>query len=150
MKKENILNMSITEDAGWFILENENMDQKVFSSLVDRLYTIISNIYEGTKPENNKNDTKEDKYVKKTTNEKGEIALKVTQKKVPHIIKGLVQDPNVDIKINLKGLNPQREVVSRIIDKPFTANQVTELVPCYHGVENAKDQSNQQKNKRIA
>ena len=146
MSKENVLNMSITEDAGWFVLENENMDQKVFSSLVDRLYTVISNIYEGTKPDNSAK--KEEKYVEKIANEKGEVALKVTQKKVPHIIKGLVQDPNVDIKINLKGINPQREVVSRIIAKPFTANQVTELVPFYHSKEISQDQNNQQKNKK--
>lgn len=145
MNKENILNMSITNEVGWFALENENMNPKVFLDLVNQLNEIVLSIYKGRNTTKNES---EKIYVKKELNENGDIMLKITQEKVPNIIKSLVQHPAYDIQINLTGITPQREVVSRMISKPFMPTAVTELIPCYHGREVSQEQNNQSKNKR--
>lgn len=144
MNKENTLNMSITTEVGWFALENGNMNPKVFSDLVNQLNEIILSIYKGRNTTKNEN---EKTYVKKEVNDKGEVLLKVSQEKVPNIIKSLVQHPVYDIQINLTGITPQREVISRMISKPFIPASVTELIPCYHGIEMSQAQ-NSQNNKR--
>ena len=115
------LNISIYKDE-WFALENNDMDPRVFSGLVNTIEKIFVDEYkvEGAKAHVNK------------VEKDGRLVLFINQRKVPNIIKSLVQHPNHDIEISLTGKNTQNEEVTRTIGKPFDANKVTELVPCYN------------------
>jgi len=115
------LNLKIFKDE-WFALENNDMDPRVFSGLVNTIEKIFVDEYkvEGAKAHVNK------------VEKDGRLVLFINQRKVPNIIKSLVQHPNHDIEISLTGKNTQNEEVTRTIGKPFDANKVTELVPCYN------------------
>ena len=115
------LNLKIFKDE-WFALENNDMDPRAFSNLVNTIEKIFVDEYkvEGAKAHVNK------------VEKDGRLVLFINQRKVPNIIKSLVQHPNHDIEISLTGKNAQNAEVTRTIGKPFDANKVTELVPCYN------------------
>ena len=121
MDKVDTLNLNIYKDE-WFALENNDMDPKMFVSLVNSIEKIFIEQYkaEGAKAHVNKVE-KNDRLV-----------LFINQRKVPNIVKSLVQMPNHEIQISLTGMTNQKEQVTRTISKPFEANKVTELVPCYN------------------
>lgn len=138
MNKVNNLKMSISDEVGWFILENENMDTRIFTNLINQLCEIMSSLYTGRDTIKGRN---KETYIKRQINTNGELALKVMQEKVPNIIKGLVQMPSQEIQVNLTGITPQKEIVTRIISRPFNESKVTELIPCYHGLKNNQEQN---------
>jgi len=115
------LNISIYKDE-WFALENNDMDPTLFRGLVNAIEKIFVEEYkvEGAKAHVNK------------VEKDGKLVLFINQRKVPNIVKSLVQNPSTDIEISLTGKNNQNEEITRTIKKPFDANQVTELVPCYN------------------
>ena len=121
MSKINKLNTTIYKN-GWFALENDNMDPALFSNLVNTIEKIFVNEYnaEGAKAHVNK------------IEKDGKLVLFINQKKVPNIIKSLVQHPEHEIQISLTGMNNKDEKVTRTIEKPFDANKVTELVPAFN------------------
>lgn len=121
MSGVNRLNLSIYKNE-WFALENDNMDEHLFRGLVNAIEKIFVEEYklEGAKDHVNK------------IEKDGRLVLFINQRKVPNIVKSLVHNPAYEIEIALKGKNNQNEDVSRTIRKPFDANQVTELVPCYN------------------
>lgn len=121
MSKVNTLNLNIYKDE-WFALENNDMDPTLFRGLVNAIEKIFVDEYkiEGAKAHVNK--------IEKDNN----LVLFINQRKVPNIVKSLVQNPSTDIEISLTGKTNQNEQVTRTIKKPFDANQVTELVPCYN------------------
>ena len=115
------LNLTIFRDE-WFALENNDMDPKMFTSLVNSIEKIFVEEYkvEGAKDHVNK------------IEKNNKLVLFINQRKVPNIVKSLVQMPNHDIQICLTGRNAQKEQVTRTISKPFEASKVTELVPFYN------------------
>ena len=121
MNKTNTLNATIYKD-GWFVLENVDMDSKLFSELVNTIEKIFIAEYktEGAKEHVNK------------VEKDNRLVLFINQKKVPNIIKSLVQHPDYEIKVSLTGIKNKNEKVTRIIEKPFEANKVTELVPAFN------------------
>lgn len=133
MDKVNMLNMTISDEPNYFIFSNVSMDTKTFEAIVRQIEKIFGSLYAEKGAE---------AYVQRTVDENNKISLKVTQSKVPNIIKSLVQSPEREIQFTLTGINPQKEMITRTIKKPFTANEVTELVPCYH---NKKANTEEQK-----
>lgn len=121
MHKIDTLKMSIFKDE-WFALENEDMNPSVYEKLVNSLNKVFTNEYgvEGAKEHVNKV-AKDDKLV-----------LFINAKKVPNIIKSLVQMPNYDIQIELKGKTNTGEEKTKTISKPFDSNSCAEVIPYYN------------------
>ena len=121
MNNVNTLNLKIYKDE-WFALENNTMDPSLFKQLVNSIEKIFVEEYkiEGAKAHVNK------------IEKDGKIVLFINQRKVPNIVKSLVQNPGKDIEIVLTGKNNLNQEITRTIKKPFDANQVTELVPCFN------------------
>lgn len=115
------LNMTIYKD-GWFALENNNMSPSLFRNLVNTIEKIFVDEYkvEGAKAHVNKIEKND------------QLVLFINERKVPNIAKSLVQHPEYDISISFTGVNAKNEKVTRDIEKPFEANKVTELIPCYN------------------
>ena len=137
MKKVNTLNMTITNEIGWFAFTNENMDPKTFNAIVEEIDKTFVSLY-GVKGA--------EAYINKSIDENNNLNVKIAQEKVPHIIKSLVQSPYQEIEFNLTGVNPQKEVINRTIRKPFTASEVTELIKCYHSNKTTNANTEEQKN----
>ena len=53
-------------------------------------------------------------------------------KKVPNIIKSLVQMPNYDIQIELNGRTNKGEEKTKLMTKPFDSNSCAEVIPYYN------------------
>lgn len=121
MNMVNTLNMSFYKDE-WFALENQNMNPVVYSKLVNSLEKIFIKEYgiTGAKEHVNKID------------KNNRLVLFINQKKVPNIIKSLVQNPEFPIEVSLKGRTNTGEEVTRTISKPFDVNKCTELIPYYN------------------
>ena len=121
MNMVNTLNMSFYKDE-WFALENQNMNPIVYSKLVNSLEKIFIKEYgiTGAKEHVNKID------------KNNRLVLFINQKKVPNIIKSLVQNPEFPIEVSLKGRTNTGEEVTRTISKPFDVNKCTELIPYYN------------------
>lgn len=121
MHKIDTLKMSIFKDE-WFALENKDMFVQTFNNLVNNLDKAFIEAYgvEGAK-----------EHVNKIS--KGEkTILFINAKKVPNIIKILVQQPKHDIQIELKGKTNTGEEKTKIISKPFNSNECNEVIPYYN------------------
>lgn len=121
MNKVETLDFVISEKkVNYFTLKNNNMGIKLYIELIN-MFTKRSNASDGKKA---------DSFLR--AEENGEVVLHVIQKKVPNVIKYLVNSNDIDINVNLTGIKPNREIETRTITKPFDKNKVLELVPCYH------------------
>ena len=134
MDKVYLLNMSITNDSGWFSFENTNMEEKQFNAIVNEIERAFFSLY-GEKGA--------EAYISKSVDDQGKLNVKVSQVKVPHIIKSLVQSPYQEIQFSLTGVTPDKEIVTETIKKPLDINAVVRLIPSYHGT---KTNTEQQKN----
>lgn len=121
MSNVNTLSMKIYKDE-WFALENVTMKPQVFHSLVNSLNKVFIEQYgvDGAKEHVNKVE-KNDKLV-----------LFINQRKVPNIIKSLVQSTNMEVEIQLTGKTVNGEEVTKTINKPFNPNDCTEVIPYYN------------------
>ena len=121
MSNVNTLKMSLYKDE-WFALENEDMNPILFTKLVIALESVFTTEYgtDGAKEHVNK--------ISKNDN----LVLFINQKKVPNIIKSLVQHPELNIEVSLKGKTNTGEELTRTIGKPFNPNSCTELIPYYN------------------
>ncbi len=109
-------------DDDWFVLENKDMDQNVFSELVNSLSRVFIEEY-GVK-------VAKEHVAKETIND--ELVLFINAKKVPNIVKSLVQMPNYDIQIELRGRTNTGEEKGKLMAKPFDANSCAEVIPYYN------------------
>ena len=121
MKYVNTLNMSLYKNE-WFALENEDMNPMLYARLVNSLEKIFIKEYGITGAK---------EHVSKIQRD-NRLVLFINQKKVPNIIKSLVQNPEMPIQVSLKGRTNDGREVTRMIDKPFNANSCTELIPYYN------------------
>ena len=121
MNKIDTLKMSIFKDE-WFALENKDMNQDVFSEIVNSLNKAFTDEYgvEGAK----------EHVVKISKNDR--LVLFINAKKVPNIIKSLVQMPNYDIQIELNGRTNKGEEKTKLMTKPFDSNSCAEVIPYYN------------------
>ena len=121
MKYVNTLNMSLYKNE-WFALENEDMNPTLYASLINSLEKIFVKEYGITGAK---------EHVSKIQRD-NRLVLFINQKKVPNIIKSLVQNPEIPIQVALKGRTNDGREVTRMMDKPFNANSCTELIPYYN------------------
>ena len=121
MNNVNTLKMSLYKDE-WFALENDDMNPILFAKLVNSLEKVFVGEYgtDGAKEHVNK------------VHKGDHLVLFINQKKVPNIIKSLVQHPEIEIEVKLKGRTNTGEEVTRVMNKPFNANSCTELIPYYN------------------
>ena len=132
MDKVYLLNMSITNDSGWFAFENTNMEDSKFNSIVNEIEKTFVSLY-GEKGA--------EAYINKSVDENGKLNVKISQVKVPHIIKSLVQNPYQEIQFSLTGIAPDKEIATEIIKKPLDINKVVRLIPSYHGSKKEQEKS---------
>ena len=121
MNYVNTLNMSLYKNE-WFALENVDMNNVIFTKLVNSLEKIFIKEYGITGSKEHVNKIKKD----------NRLVLFINQKKVPNIIKSLVHNPEFPIKVVLKGRTNTGEVMTREMEKPFNVNKCTELIPYYN------------------
>lgn len=118
------LKISICEGEleGWFALENKTMNETFYNNLVNSINNAFINEYK---------DKGAFDFVRKSTNS-NKTVLFINQDRLPQIVKFLVNNNSVDINVELTGLTPNNEEVTRTISKPFNKNDVLELTPAYH------------------
>lgn len=118
------LKLSICKDnlKGWFALENGDLNPGLFNTYISAFNKAFIDEYgvEGAKEHVNKVQ-KNDKLV-----------LFINERKVPNLVKSLVNSNQFDIHVDLTGINASGEEITRTITKPLNINQVVELVPHYH------------------
>lgn len=121
MNNINTLNMSLYKEE-WFALENDDMNPVLFSRLVNSLEKAFVNEYglKGAKEHVNK------------IQKNNRLVLFINQKKVPNIVKSLVQNPEIEIQVALKGKTNTGQEVTKMMNKPFSANSCAELIPYYN------------------
>lgn len=118
------LKLSICKNnlKGWFALENGDLNPGLFNTYVNGFNKAFMDEYgiEGAKEHVNK------------VQKDGNIVLFIVEKKVPNLVKSLVNSNQFDIHVDLTGINVNGEEITRTITKPLNINQVVELVPYYH------------------
>ena len=135
------LKLSICKEnlKGWFALENGDLNPGLFNTYVNGFNKAFIDEYgvEGAKEHVNK------------VQKDGKVVLFINERKVPNLVKSLVNSNQFDIHVDLTGKNVDGEEITRTITKPLNINQVVELVPHYHprAVTNAEEQK-RESNKR--
>lgn len=110
------------ELEGWFALENKTMNETYYKNLVTSIHEAFVNEYKDKGAED---------FVKKVSKD-DKTVLFINQYRLPHIIKFLINNNGIDINVELTGINPNNEEITRTISKPFNKNDVLELTPAYH------------------
>ena len=111
--------------VSWFYLKNNNQqDEKLFKEMINRIVKV-------SKTTDVFGEKGADNLIEKENTEQG-VIFHVEQRKVPNIVKCFVDLNDIDVTINLTGINPNMELATKTISKPLNMNEVLELIPYYH------------------